>query len=162
MNKQYSASQKIMVYGSQKEIDKAFDVLNGISNILSLDERELRIHIQDQIDKYDVKADILVNGNTVWSLKRVLKDIKRVQKNGMDSMTDYLYKYFTLACGSIAHYSKNGWIDVYPTFEHLKAFFKQDEFGFDVITASTHGRTFSDKERIAKEINKVFKLGLRD
>ncbi len=128
-------NKNIVVYGSKKDVEYAVEVLKvycaDLDNYSS--EINARKIIQNIIDDYNIKADILYDGNTVWSKKRVLKDIKRVKKNGMKSMTKYLYKFFSLACGSIAHYNKNGWIDYYPTFEHLKQFFIRNEFGSRVI-----------------------------
>jgi hypothetical protein len=44
-------------------------------------------------------------------------------------LSRYFYEFLHLNCGSIAHYNIHGWIHKYPTVEHLKKFFKQNEFG---------------------------------
>lgn len=44
-------------------------------------------------------------------------------------MSDYLYNFLHLACGSIAHFNKLGWIECYPTVDNLKQFFIKNEYG---------------------------------
>ena len=43
--------------------------------------------IQEVIDRENIKADILFDGNSVWSKKKILRDIKRVKKQGMEKLT---------------------------------------------------------------------------
>ena len=135
MRQKLEINNKVEVYGSKKDVEYAINYLKMYCDDLKNHPTEIRARrmIQRIIDDKNIKADILYDGNTVWSKKRVLKDIKRVKKNGMKSMTKYLYKFLSLACGSIAHYNINGWIDYYPTFEDLKSFFKRNEFGYRVL-----------------------------
>jgi len=149
---------KIGIYGSGKEIGEARGVLDGLS--LSGNEYEDRLVIQEAIDRNKVKADILYDGNTVWSYDRVVRDFKRAlgsgpsriteYGNGNYDLTNYLYEFLSLACGSIAHYNKYGWIGTYPSKEDLKQFCKHNEFGQDIL--SHQPSWASDRQRIAKAV----------
>ena len=85
------------------------------------------------IVEHNLKADILFNGNTVWNTKKLCTDAKRVVNGGMAKMTYYLYKFLSLDCGSISHFGKHGWIETYPTVDHLRGFFQKNEFGQKVV-----------------------------
>ena len=129
MNFKYD--NNITVYGTKAEIDNAIKALDGI--YVGGSEAVVRLVIQEHIDKHNLKADILYDGNTVWSKKKVIAGIKKVKKNGMQSMTKYLYNFLSLSCGSIAHYNIYGWIDTYPTIDDLRRFFLKNEFGRRVL-----------------------------
>lgn len=76
---------------------------------------------------------ILYDGNTVWDVKRLMKQFKTfVKYYDYDHFTKYLYEFFHLQCGSIAHYNKAGWLSTYPTLDDLKEFFKKNEYGSTV------------------------------
>lgn len=149
---------KIGIYGSRKGIGEARGVLNGLS--LSGNEYEDRLVIQEAIDRNKVKADILYDGNTVWSCDRIVRDLRRALRsgpskitetgNGDYELTDYLYDFLSQACGSIAHYNKYGWIGTYPTKDDLKQFCRRNEFGQDIL--SHQPCWASDRQRIAKAI----------
>ena len=85
------------------------------------------------MDAENIKADILFDGNSVWSKKKILRDIKKIKKYGMNKLSDYLYKFLSLSCGSIAHYDRYGWIATYPTIQDLRNFFRRNEFGERVL-----------------------------
>jgi hypothetical protein len=100
--------------------------------------------IPDQASESDVRKELLVfvenilsanewvlyDGNTVWNVKRLIKQFKTfIRHYDYEHFTDYLYKFFSLQCGSIAHYNKEGWLSTYPTLEDLKEFFKGNEYG---------------------------------
>ena len=136
------------------QIEEAEKVLIGITPPLStMSESHARIKIQQLIDSGRIKADILFDGNSVWSKKRIIKDIKRVKKGGMTKLTNHLYQFLHLCCGSIAHYNKYGWIDTYPTIEHLREFFRRNEFGQRVLDHVPHWKT--DVKEIVKEIEDI-------
>jgi len=137
-----SNKMKITYYGSEKDISEAVSVLKKRQNLESMKESEARLIIQELIDKHHLKASILVNGNTVWSKDRILQNLERIIKHGTLYNEDqnkppilghYFYQFLSLDCGSIAHYDIHGWIHKYPTIEHLKKFFKQNEFGKRVL-----------------------------
>jgi|TARA_Y100000310_G_scaffold56232_1_gene51616 hypothetical protein len=149
MNKKYD--DKITIYGSKKDIDEAVKVLNDID--VQGYEHVSRMRIQENIDAYNLKASILYDGGTVWSRKKVVAGVKRVKNNGMKSMTKYLYKFLTLACGSIAHYNIYGWIDEYPTIEDFRNFFLRNEFGERV--KNRFRDTEKDNRLIVEDIEEV-------
>lgn len=136
-------------------------------------ESEARLKIQDLIDEYDLKASILVNGNTVWSKKRILRNLDRIMKHetlylrrspryvpigsmlrlpqgGTPVLSKYFYEFLHLECGSIAHYNIHGWICHYPTVDYLKKFFEKNEFGKQVIDWIPDW--YTDAKRIVEEI----------
>jgi hypothetical protein len=132
---------KITYYGSEKDISEAITVLKK-QKLESLKESKARLLIQELIDKHHLKASILVNGNTVWSKDRILKNLEQIIKHGTlynedqnkpPVLSHYFYQFLSLDCGSIAHYDIHGWVHKYPTIEHLKQFFKHNEFGKRVL-----------------------------
>ena len=154
MRKECKIDRRIALYGSKNAIDTAEELIERFfPKIAKLSEGEARIELQSLIDTEPVKADILFDGNGVYSKKKIIRDIKRVKKNGMQSMTNGLYQFLSLCCGSIAHYNKSGWIDVYPTIEHLRSFFRRNEFGQRVLDHVPHWKT--DVKEIVKEIEDI-------
>jgi hypothetical protein len=128
---------KITYFGSEKDITEAIAILKQ-HNPENMKEAEARLLIQRLIDEHHLKASILVNGNTVWSKDRILKNLEKMMKCGTlynpdqkkpPVLSRYFYQFLHLDCGSIAHYDIHGWIHKYPTIEHLKKFFKNNEFG---------------------------------
>jgi hypothetical protein len=154
--KKLTTDSRINLYGSNKGIETAEQLITAITELPTMDERQARLALQRLIDNKKIKASILINGNSVWSYDRIIKDIKSVKKNGMSRMSDYLYHFLSLSCGSIAHYNKQGWIDVYPTIEHLKQFFCYNEFGQKVSTYLPQWKT--DAIRIVEEIERLFEI----
>lgn len=165
MRKEYT--KEINIYGSQKEIDHAIGQLNHHlqdDSKLGTDESRDRIILQNLIDNCKIKADILYKGNTVWSKDHVLRDIARALNskpckmteygNGDYQLTNYLYQFLTLCCGSIAHYNKYGWIGTYPTKNELKGFFRSNEFGENVVQCQPIWKT--DCINIANRILEIF------
>lgn len=108
-----------------------------------MSEPKARLKIQNLIDREKLEASILVNGNTVWSKTRILRNLKRIMKHGTlynaedqrkpPILSQYFYNFLHLVCGSVAHYDIHGWIHKYPTIEHLRKFFKHNEFGMRVL-----------------------------
>ena len=151
-------NKEISIYGSQKEIDFAKYILKKL--VYGKEESTNRLIIQNAIDKNKIKASILYNGNSVWSFNKVIKDIKTVKKLGMNKMTNYLYKFLSSSCGSIAHYNKQGWINCYPTIGHLRMFFRKNEFGRRVLDYVPMWKT--DRKKIVREIEKELKIGIQE
>ena len=135
---------KITYYGSEKEIAEAVTVLKKYErrhkkgpHLINMKEAKARLIIQDLIDKNNLTAGILVNGNNVWSITRILTNLECIKKTGLlysiddgehAVLSQYFYQ-FLIICGSTAHGDVNGWVQFYPTIEHLKRFFKRNEFG---------------------------------
>ena len=169
---------KIEVSGPKNAVRKSEEMLEGLQKIehVHLEEMEepvARMVLQDLIDEKDIRATILVNGNFVWSKKRILMnlrrivELKRLYKDKtphrelvagvlyLPAETDpvlskYFYEFIHLDCGSIAHYNIHGWIAEYPTLEHLKKFFKRNEFGRRVLDYIPYWHT--DAKRIVEAI----------
>lgn len=145
---------RVALYGSQKYIKEAeIILLKNIPEIPTLSQSQARLRIQDCMDNENVKIDILFEGNSVWSKKKILRDIRKVKKYGMDKLSDYLYKFLSLSCGSIAHYNRYGWIATYPTIHDLRRFFQRNEFGERVLNYLPQWKT--DAHRIVREIEQV-------
>lgn len=138
MKKQFDDDKKLVMYGSKGHIQQAEAVFNKFLSpqvkIEKTPEANIRLLIAYLIEEHCINnVDILYNGNTVWNKKKILAAIKTVMRCGMERMTDYLYKFLSLSCGSIAHYNKQGWIAEYPTIQSLKMFFCRNEFGKRVL-----------------------------
>ena len=152
-NKVYPHDTRLKIYGSTHEIDTAIEIIERFYPDLK-DQREgdARINLQSILDTEPIHATLLFDGNSIYSKDAILKDIRRVKKNGMGKMTNRLYQFLSLACGSIAHYNKFGWIENYPTVEDLRAFFKNNEMGKRVLTYIPNWQT--DVIEIVKEIER--------
>jgi len=160
MRKEYGKF-KITIYGKPREIETAEKILDSLN--LTGDEYNDRLAIQKGIDEQKIKADILYGGNSVYSFDGIVRDFKRALKskpgpvteygNGDYDLTDCLYKFLSLACGSIAHFNKFGWIGTYPEKEDLKNFCRRNEFGQDILS---HQPSWAgDRIRISKELLKL-------
>jgi len=149
---------KIAIYGSLKEIEMTKVILeqNLPPELFNENESKARIVIQELIDEHKIKAAILWDGNRVWSKEKVLKDIRAIIRRGMNALTDYLYEFFHLCCGSIAHYNKQGWICEYPDIESVRNFFERNEYGSSVLKHQPCWA--SDRIEIIREINRLLNV----
>jgi len=153
---------KITYFGSERDISRATTVINQEKDLAHLSEAKARLKIQELIDKHQLKASILVNGNTVWSKKRILANLRRIMKSGTlynedqkkpPILSQYFYQFLNQSCGSIAHYDIYGWIHKYPTINHLKRFFKKNEFGKRVLDDIPEWKT--DARAIVEAIERM-------
>jgi len=159
MRKEYT--KEINIYGTEREIDQACRELEGYE--FHAQEEIARMQLQALIDRKRIAADILFDGNTVYSYDRIIRDFKRalnskpcrISKNGSGDydLTDYLYKFFSLSCGSIAHFNKYGWIGTYPEKIDLCNFIFRNEFGQDIEAHQPGWHT--DAIKIAKELKRL-------
>jgi len=133
---------KITYFGSERDIADTIMVLKQHENISKMKEADARLLIQKFIDEHRLRASILVNGNRVWSKDRILRNLERIMKLGTlynedqtkpPILSRYFYEFLSQDCGSIAYYDIHGWIHKYPTVEHLKKFFRHNEFGKRVL-----------------------------
>jgi len=74
----------------------------------------------------------------------------------MKWLTDRLYKFFSLACGSIAHYDIHGWINEYPTTQDVRSFLLKNEFGVCVLNGTPPRR--ADVRRILEWAFTLFNI----
>ncbi len=129
----------ITIGGNKSDVYKAQKVLGDIDLGFSPFEGERRLKIQKVLDENNLKADVMYNGNPVWSYERLVRDFKKALKSkpckiteygsGDYTISNYLYEFFIFACGSIAHYNKYGWIGSYPRKTDLKKFIVDNETG---------------------------------
>lgn len=71
MRKELEGKKEITLFGTEKEIR---DTEKAISNLnLSWDESADRLILQEAIDSYNLKADILYEGNTIVPYKKTLR-----------------------------------------------------------------------------------------
>lgn len=168
---------KIEFRGQRKAVEKAQKILGPQLNQLEqMNEKDARLKIQDVIDEYRLAAYIMVNGNSVWNMRRILGNVRRIREAGrlygektphreliggvlyLPAKTDpilskYFYEFLHLHCGTAAHYNIHGWIAEYPTLEHLKRFFRRNEFGCRVIDYIPSW--MADAKRIVEAIEMV-------
>lgn len=150
----YEHDSRLKIWGSTYEIEVAAELIERFFPDLSgMTEPEARICLQSLLDTEPLHAEFTFDGNGVYSKNKIIKDINRVKKNGMDKMTNRLYEFLHLCCGSIAHYNKQGWIDEYPTIDRLREFFKSNEFGNRVLDDIPTWKT--DVKEIVTEIENI-------
>ena len=147
----------------------------------SLSESNARLLIQEIVDRDSLKADVLINGNTVWSFKRIIRNLKQIVEAGTvigekvrtcyplasgiriptirdhrPILSKYFYQFLHLCCGSIAHYDIYGWISQYPTVEDLRQFFLKNEYGRRVLNHVPGWKT--DTKRIVEQIEVILNV----
>lgn len=130
---------KITYFGSAKDVKEAITLIGAMLPHLSrMKEANARLKLQELIDEHPLKANILLNGNVVWGKKKILRNLDRIIKHGVlynedqkkpPILSQYFYDFLHLVCGSVAHYDIHGWLHKYPTVDHLKKFFKKNEWG---------------------------------
>jgi hypothetical protein len=147
---------KITLYGAKQEIKRAMEFYKkvNIQQKLVGDEYSDRLMLMNEFVPY-IKCSVCYSGNTVWNKERLIRDFKRILNKGMNVLTDYLYEFFHLDCGSIAHYNKQGWIATYPTLASLRKFFERNEYGQSVVEHMPNWK--ADAVEIAKEMDRLLK-----
>jgi len=145
---------QITLYGSKQEIKRAMEYYRkvDIQPKLTGNEYDDRLMLMNAFVPH-IKCSVCYSGNTVWNKERLIRDFKRILKNGMKALSDYLYEFLHLDCGSIAHYNKQGWIATYPTIASLHQFFKRNEYGQAVISHMPSWK--ADAIEIAKELDRL-------
>lgn len=126
-SEKWDKDPRITVCGSETQALLFFQVLESIKDgIIGKPEGDIRLILM----RLPITAvTVLVNGNSVWDPDKILVNLRLILSTGkVEKMSDYLYKFLSLSCGSIAHYNKAGWVDAYPTVGHLMGFFKMNEF----------------------------------
>ena len=137
-------NKRITFFGSNNVIESDKNIIDNLP--LTGNESNDRILIQKCIDNNNLKSEILYEGNTIYSFKKIVKEYRNLQKNGtLDKLTNKMYLFFTNACGDIAHYNINGFRDYYNnSLENLES----KLLGRDTFIP----RWCSDLDRIFKEL----------
>ena len=157
--KELERDKRIKIYGAGKEIASAEKILS-VYPLETFNERQARKMLQEIIGDEDIKASILINGNTVWNKQKILRNVKRlIRTNDMNNLSDYFYEFLTNCCGSIAHFNKYGWICEYPTVLSLQRFFECNEFGERVYNHVS--MNFIDAKEIILEIEELLSDGVK-
>jgi hypothetical protein len=142
---------RIKVFGSEQEVTNAIEVLTDNASRLIDGEVPDRLVLQELIEKHNLTANIVYQGNGVTPLTRTINDLKAViEANDMYVMSEHLYKILTLRCGSIAHGDRDGWIAQYPTVQSLARFFRRNEFGENIAYHAPNWN--SDFKVVAQEM----------
>jgi len=118
--KEVEIDKRIALYGHRNDIETTEELIERFyPNISELPEPQARIELQSLIDTERIRVDILFKGNGVYSYNKIIKDFKKIMKNGVGSLSNRLYEFFHLN-GTIAHYNIHGWITHYPTMEDIR------------------------------------------
>jgi len=120
MHKKYGRNEKIVLYGTQKDITAAeaiIDMIEGLECVIKghrlANEGDIRLKLQDAMDVHGIKATILVDGNTVYPYVKIVKHYEMLKRRGtLEKMSDVFYKFLHLNF-DIAHYDKTGYISTY-------------------------------------------------
>jgi len=117
------------IYGKDPEIAAAKKMLEDNLDADEIagktPEGKLRLKVQDLIDKNNITADILYEGNTINSYTKTMQDFERILKGGVNKLTNRLYDFFHLNF-TIAHYNKAGWIATYPQLSDVLSVLKRE------------------------------------
>jgi len=176
-------TRDLSISGNAKQLAKAKKALEPVAlkRLENLNDVQVRLLIQDVIDDKNLYVSILYKGNVVWSRRRITLNLNRiiargrlygngdrqvkwlrvkpgiclpaVPKDFKPILSEYFYNFLILCCGSKPHYSRAGWIGIYPTVADLKRFFMKNEYGKPVSEyipdwKSDALRTVEDVERL--------------
>ncbi len=133
----------IALYGTDAVIKRSLPFIENLE--LSGIESKDRLIIQKCIDDNKIKADILYDGNTVYSFETIVKKYRQLQLDGtLSKLTKDMYHFFMNACGDIAHYDISGYRI------HYGDCFKRLEYEFLAFCRNTS--RFTDRDKIFKEL----------
>lgn len=143
MRKKLTIDSRVEISGSPADVEHAEAVITTqIPDLAVKTEPQARLLIMHCVETYKIRIRwIMFNSNGVCNKQQILKAIRKVKRNGMEAMSHELYQFLHLSCGSIAHYSKQGWITTYPTVYELRRFFQKNEFGQRVLDYLPQWRT---------------------
>jgi len=153
-------SRDISILGNPKQVTKAKKILKPMldDRLENLNVMQARLAIQDVIDTKTLYASILYRGHQVWGRRRIISNLKRIIARGQlynnnrvkwirvnssfclpavpddfkPILSQHFYQFLIMCCGSKPHYSRAGWIGIYPTLADLKRFFMKNEHGKQV------------------------------
>lgn len=136
-------NKRIQIFGNQATIDRAVSFIENL-DLTGIEEKD-RLIIQKCIDDNKIGATILYDGNTVYSFNKIVDKYKKLQKSeDLMHLSEDLYKFFTNACGDIAHYDIVGYAHYYDN-----SFRKFEE---DFLQHCDCNNRFSDVKRIFEKL----------
>lgn len=136
-------NKRIKIFGNRATIERARPFIENLK--LTGNEATDRLIIQKCIDDNKIGATILYDGNTVYSFNKIVDKYKKLQKSeDLMHLSDDLYKFFTNACGDIAHYDIVGYAHYYDN-----SFRKFEE---DFLQHCDCNNRFSDVKRIFEKL----------
>jgi len=153
-------AEKICRTSNQSAFYKLETFLEANRIPVNSSESDVRMYLLPFVEqKLSPNEWILYDGNLVWDVKRLMKQFKTfVKYYDYDHFPKYLYEFFHLQCGSIAHYNKAGWLGTYSDLDSLKKFFISNEYGSSV---QNNPPTWHYDARLAAELMATHLLGLR-
>ena len=85
-------NKRITFFGSNNVIESDKNIIDNLP--LTGNESNDRILIQKCIDNNNLKSEILYEGNTIYSFKKIVKEYRNLQKNGtLDKLTNKMYLF---------------------------------------------------------------------
>jgi hypothetical protein len=173
-------SADISILGNPKQVARAENVLKPmLARLGNLNVVQARLIVQDVIDAKTLYASILYRGHQVWGRKRIILNLKRIIVRGQlysnnrvkwmrvnssiclpavpddfkPILSQHFYHFLIMCCGSKQHYSRAGWIGIYPTLADLKRFFMKNEYGKQVSDYIPDWK--SDALRVVEDIERL-------
>lgn len=133
----------ISMYGTNLILQCEKDIIEKLN--LTGNEYIDRLIIQECIDDNRLRAEILYDGNTVYSFEKTVKEYRKLQKSGtLDNLSKNMYDFFMYACGDIAHYDIAGYKCYYDySFRKLEN---------ELLSQNWTASRFTDRDRIFKEL----------
>lgn len=101
----------ITVFGKVADIEKVILAIKELP--LTKKEEDDRLLLQDYLDTYSPKVELLYAGNSVYKTKKLVAEFKKMQKSGsIEQLSKEMYQFLSLKF-DIAHYDRNGYIAYY-------------------------------------------------
>lgn len=114
-------------------------ISNNEASISGPQESDIRLLLQKRLDdeKFNFEDDfILVDGNTIWSHKRIIKEIEKIRKsNNTEGISKYFYNFMHLNF-TTTHFDIHGWKQSFRDYGAVVAVINQNtvpEWKTDVI-----------------------------
>ena len=136
-------NKRINIYGNHSTINRAVKLIENLD--LNGNEASDRLTIQKCIDDNKIGATILYEGNTIYSFNKILKQYRKLQKEGsLEFLSKDMYNFFMNASRDIAHYHISRYRYYYDnSFRKLESEF---------LSKAHITSRFSDVDRIFKKL----------
>ncbi len=88
---------RVALYGNNQQVEQTqIILLKNIPDLPTMSEPQARLQLQETIDNENVRADVLFDGNGVWSKKKILRDIRTIKKHGMNLKPNMMRNIHTM------------------------------------------------------------------